>query len=57
LDQYEKIKHKDAVVIIDDYDIKGTLINEEEIKSMIKYNVFNGVTVIDNLKQGVNQEG
>ena len=30
LDQYEKIKDKDAVVIIDDYDIKGTLINEDE---------------------------
>ena len=47
LDQYEKIKDKDAVVIIDDYDIKGTLINEDEIENIVKHELFNGVTVID----------
>ena len=47
MDKYEKIKDKDAVVIIDDYDIKGTLINEDEIENIVKHELFNGVTVID----------
>ena len=46
LEQYLKVKDKNCVVIIDDYSIKGTLINEDNI-NITKHDVFNGIAVID----------
>jgi hypothetical protein len=46
LDQYLKVKDQNCVVIIDDYSIKGTLIDEDSI-NITKHDIFNGIAVID----------
>ena len=50
LDQFNKIKHTNSVVIMDDYSIKGTLVDElsiEEGYEVTVHAVANDVAVID----------
>ena len=46
LDQFNKIKDTDSIVLIDDYFVKGTLIETEDY-DITTYDMFNGVSVID----------
>ena len=47
LDQYVKIRDKQSIVIIDDYNIKGTLIDKLKPKNFDHWEVFEGIAVID----------
>ena len=50
LDQFTKITNKNAVVVIDDYDIKGTLIEENfelNENNFKKFSAFSGIGVVD----------
>ena len=47
LEQYVKIKDKQGIVIIDDYNIKGTLIDELKPKNFDYLEIFEGIAVID----------
>ena len=46
LDQFNKIKDTDSIVLIDDYFVKGSLI-EAENYNVVTHDIFNGVGVID----------
>tara|TARA_R110000824_G_scaffold231335_1_gene419115 strand:+ start:1419 stop:2039 length:621 start_codon:yes stop_codon:yes gene_type:complete len=46
LDQFNKIKDTDSIVLIDDYFVKGTLIETEDY-DITTYDICNGVSVID----------
>jgi len=47
LDQYNKIKHTSSIVIIDDYNIKGTLVDKIKPQNTIVHDMFEGLAVID----------
>ena len=47
LNQYNKIKHTSSIVIIDDYNIKGTLVDKIKPQNTVVHDLFEGVAVID----------
>jgi len=47
LDQYNKIKHTNSIVIIDDYSIKGELIDKIKPPNAVIHDIFQSVAVID----------
>ena len=50
LDQFNKIKHTESVVLIDDYSIKGTLVDNQSVSegyTVDIYRVANDVGIID----------
>ena len=47
LEQFNKIKDKDSIVIIDDFEIKGSLLPEDVLKSVTFYPIANGIGVLD----------
>ena len=47
LDQYNKIKHTSSIIIIDDYSIKGTLVDKIKPQNTVVYDIFSGIAVID----------
>ena len=46
LSQFNKIKNKSCIVLVDDFSIKGTLLAQTDYKFVV-HNVANGVAVLD----------
>jgi len=47
LDQFNKIKHKKCIIVVDDFSIKGTLLTELKEYQFRIEDVANGVGIID----------